>query len=296
MDNPLPIPGWTHLSSGKVRDLYVDDSDDARILVVSSDRISAYDHILTPTIPDKGRVLTALSLWWFERLADSDLNISHHVISTDVPEQVAGRAMVCERLRMVPVECVARGYLAGSGWAEYQDRQTVCDVELPTGLQNGSRLPEAIFTPARKAEVGDHDENVSYAVVEAEQGAELAQDLRQKTLDIYQWAEKIANTRGIILADTKFEFGMRAGSTELVLGDEVLTSDSSRYWPADEWVPGQNQPSFDKQFVRDWLTSSASGWDKAGDQTPPALPEDVIAKTRQRYVDAYEKLTGRTFN
>lgn len=296
MDKPLPISGWTHISSGKVRDLYVDDSDDARILVVSSDRISAFDYILNPTIPDKGRVLTALSLWWFERLADSDLNISHHVISTDVPEQVAGRAMICERLRMVPVECVARGYLAGSGWQEYQDSQTVCDVQLPAGLDNGSRLPEAIFTPARKAEVGDHDENVSFEVVEAEQGTTLATDLKQKTLEIYAWAEKIATDRGIILADTKFEFGMRAGSTELVLGDEVLTSDSSRYWPADEWSPGRSQPSFDKQFVRDWLTSPASGWNTNSEDVPPALPQDVIEKTRQRYVDAYEKLTGRTFS
>lgn len=295
MTERLLLPGWTHVSSGKVRDLYVSDANPDHILVVSSDRISAYDHILQTPIPDKGAILTALSLWWFEQISVSGLGIGHHVVSTEVPAAVAGRAMVCSRLKMVDVECVARGYLAGSGWSEYVADQTACGVALPAGLSEGDRLPEPIFTPATKAAVGDHDENVSFDQVVASHGMQLAEELRSKTLAVYAWAHEVAKARGVILADTKFEFGHNPYTGELVLGDEVLTSDSSRYWPLAEWVPGGSQPSFDKQFVRDWLTSPASGWDRASDAPPPPLPADVVERTRSRYVEAYEKLTGKAF-
>ncbi|WP_369069915.1 phosphoribosylaminoimidazolesuccinocarboxamide synthase [Kineococcus terrestris] len=285
------VPGWRHVYSGKVRDLYAPAGrDDGTVLVVASDRISAYDHVLSTPVPDKGRVLTAMSLWWFERLADL---VPHHVVSTEVPAVVAGRAMVCRRLEMFPVECVVRGYLTGSGLADYRATGSVCGVALPDGLVDGSRLPEPVFTPATKAELGEHDENVDFAHVVATVGAEAAERLRELTLAVYARAEATARERGIVLADTKLEFGLDGGRT--VLGDEVLTPDSSRFWPAEEWEPGRAQPSFDKQFVRDWLTSPASGWDRAGDQAPPPLPEDVVERTRARYVEAYERLTGRTF-
>lgn len=287
------LPGWQHLSSGKVRDVYVpaDNGPWAGkdvLLVVASDRISAYDYILSTTVPDKGKVLTALSAWWFEQLADI---IPNHLVSLEVPEQVAGRAMICQRLEMYPVECVARGYLTGSGLAEYRAGGAVCGVPLPEGLTEASRLPEPIFTPAAKAELGDHDENVSFERVAEMVGEPAASSLREVTLRLYSAAADIARERGIILADTKFELG-RDASGQMVLGDEVLTPDSSRFWPADEWVPGQVTPSFDKQFVRDWLTGPDSGWDRSSGQQPPALPDDVIERTRARYLEAYERLTG----
>jgi phosphoribosylaminoimidazole-succinocarboxamide synthase len=291
------IPGFHHVYSGKVRDLYVpDDSPPGgggrdRVLVVASDRISAYDYVLTSTIPDKGRVLTSLSVWWFEQLADL---VPHHVISTDVPDVVAGRALLCERLEMVEVECVARGYLAGSGLVDYLASGAVCGIDLPPGLMDGSRLPAPIFTPATKAPLGDHDENVRFDYVEQVAGDAVADQLRKLTLEVYARGETIARERGIIVADTKLEFGRRADGT-IVLADEVLTPDSSRFWPAESWEPGRAQPSFDKQFVRDWLTSPASGWHRLSGSEPPPLPEDIVARTRDRYVDAYERMTGRTF-
>ena len=287
------IPGWEHRSSGKVRDIYSPTAEGPWagqdvLLVVASDRISAYDHILSTPIPDKGRVLTALSAWWFEQLADV---VPGHLVSLDVPAQVSGRAMICRRLEMYPVECVARGYLTGSGLAEYRESRSVCGVPLPEGLTEASRLPEPIFTPAAKAELGEHDENVTFARVTQMVGEAAATALRETTLALYTRAARIAGERGIILADTKFELGAGPDGG-LVLGDEVLTPDSSRFWPADAWEPGRVTPSFDKQYVRDWLTSPASGWDRSGDREPPALPDDVVERTRARYLEAYERLTG----
>lgn len=285
------IEGTTHIHSGKVRDLYrIEEGEYAgRLLMVASDRISAFDHVLESTIPDKGAILTRMSLWWFETLG-----FAHHVVSTDVPEQVKGRAVICQELEMYPVECVARGYLTGSGLTDYQATGEVCGVTLPDGLVDGSRLPEPIFTAATKAEVGEHDENVSYEAVERTVGPKAAAALRHQTLLVYKKAEAIAREQGVILADTKFEFGKHKDGT-LVLADEVLTPDSSRFWPADQWQPGRPQPSYDKQFVRDWLVSPESGWDKAGDEAPPALPAEVVEQTRAKYVEAFEKLTGETF-
>jgi phosphoribosylaminoimidazole-succinocarboxamide synthase len=284
-----PIEGASHLHSGKVRDLY--ELADGRLLMVASDRISAFDFILETTIPDKGEILTRMSLWWFDQLADL---VPHHVLSTDVPAPVRGRAVICERLDMYPVECVARGYLTGTGLLDYRATGEVCGIALPEGLVDGSRLPEPIFTPAAKAELGEHDENVSYDAVVAAVGDELAARLREVTLAVYGRAEEIARGRGIILADTKLELGRRADGA-LVLGDEVLTPDSSRFWPADQWEPGRSQPSYDKQIVRDWLLSPASGWDRDSGEAPPPLPEDVVALTRSRYLEAYETLTGQTW-
>ncbi len=286
---PAVIPGARHVYSGKVRDLY--ELHDGRLLIVASDRISAYDFVLSSTIPDKGQILTRMSLWWFDRIADL---VPNHVVSTDVPDEVAGRAVVCEPLVMLPIECVARGYLAGSGLLDYRATGCVCGVELPPGLTDGSRLPEPIFTPARKAALGEHDENVSYDAVVSTVGAAAAATLRELTLDVYAKAEALARERGIILADTKLEFGQRADGT-VVLADEVLTPDSSRFWPADRWAPGRSQPSYDKQYVRDWLTSPASGWDQASGTPPPPLPDDVVARTRATYIEAYERLTGERF-
>jgi phosphoribosylaminoimidazole-succinocarboxamide synthase len=281
---------YEHVYSGKVRDLYAVPGD--RLLVVASDRISAYDHVLPTPIPDKGRILTQLSLWWFGQLADL---LPNHVVSTEVPASVSGRAMVVERLEMVPFECVARGYLTGSGLADYEKTGAVCGVSLPPGLVDGSRLPEPVFTPATKADLGDHDENVDLDRVAAVVGRETAERLRDLTLAVYARAHTIARGRGILLADTKLELGRRPGDDTLVLADEVLTPDSSRFWPADAWEPGHAQPSFDKQFVRDWLTSPASGWDRGSGEPPPPLPDDVVERTRARYVEAYERLTGRIF-
>lgn len=276
------------LHAGKVRRLY--GRPDGRLLMVASDAISAYDFVLSTPIPDKGAVLTQLSLWWFEQLADV---VANHVVSTDVPDSVRGRAVVTEQLDMVPVECVARGYLTGSGWAEYQESGSVCGVPLPEGLVDGSRLPEPIFTPAVKAPLGEHDENVTFERIVELHGEALADELRARTIEIYIRAEEIARRQGIILADTKFEFGRRPDDS-LVLADEVLTPDSSRFWDAGSWRPGGAQPSFDKQYVRDWLTKE-SGWDRASELPPPPLPADVVAATRARYVDAYERLTGLPF-
>ncbi len=278
-----PIDGATHVHSGKVRDLY--ELADGRLLMVASDRISAFDYILDTTIPDKGEILTRMSLWWFEQLSDL---VPHHVLSTDVPEPVRGRAVICERLEMFPVECVARGYLTGSGLLDYRATGEVCGNPLPEGLVDGSRLPEPIFTPATKAAFGEHDENVSYAVVVQTVGADAARELRRLTLAVYGRAEGIARERGIILADTKLEFGRRADGTT-VLADEVLTPDSSRFWPADTYRPGGPQPSLDKQFVRDYV--EGLGWNK---QAPaPRLPEEIVQGLRNRYVDIFRRLTGR---
>ncbi len=284
----VDIPGARHIHSGKVRDLY---DTDAGLLMVASDRISAFDFVLEPGIPDKGELLTRMSLWWFDQLADI---VPNHVISTDVPDVVRGRAVTCEKLEMFPVECVVRGYLTGSGLIDYDETGEVCGVALPPGLVDGDRLPEPIFTPATKAEMGEHDENVSFEAVIDTIGAESAHALRDLTLQVYARAEAVARERGIILADTKLEFGTRPDGT-IVLADEVLTPDSSRFWPADEWQPGRAQASYDKQFVRDWLLSPESGWDRAGNTQPPALPDHVVTRTRQRYVQAYEQLTGQTF-
>jgi phosphoribosylaminoimidazole-succinocarboxamide synthase len=280
------IPGATHLHSGKVRDLYELPGGD--LLMVASDRISIFDFVLDTTIPDKGEILTRMSLWWFGQLADL---VPNHVVSTDVPDVVRGRAVVCRRLDMYPVECVARGYLTGSGLVDYQASGAVCGIALPDGLLDGSRLPEPIFTPATKAELGEHDENVSYDAVAATIGAERAAELRDLTLRVYGRAETIARERGIILADTKLEFGARPDGTT-VLADEVLTPDSSRFWPAAEWAPGRAQPSYDKQIVRNWALSPESGWDRASGEAPPPLPPEVVERTRSRYVEAYELLTG----
>ncbi|MDX6357059.1 MAG: phosphoribosylaminoimidazole-succinocarboxamide synthase [Nocardioidaceae bacterium] len=283
------LEGATHLHSGKVRDLY--ELPDGRLLMVASDRISAFDFILETPIPDKGEILTRMSLWWFDQLSGL---VPHHVLSTEVPDAVRGRAVVCERLDMYPVECVVRGYLTGTGLLDYRATGEVCGIGLPEGLLDGSRLPEPIFTPAAKAAMGDHDENVSYDAVVGTVGADVAGQLRSLTLAVYARAEEIARGRGIILADTKLEFGARADGT-MVLGDEVLTPDSSRFWPADDWQPGRAQASYDKQVVRNWLLSAESGWDRTTGEAPPALPAEVVELTRARYLAAYETLTGERF-
>ena len=290
---PAPqIDGAEHIHSGKVRDLYrlTGGPHAGALLMVASDRLSAFDFILQPGIPDKGEILTRMSLWWFEQLG-----VAHHVITADVPAQVAGRAVICKPLDMFPVECVARGYLTGSGLVDYRATGEVCGIPLPAGLEDGSRLPEPIFTPATKADLGDHDENVSFEAVARTVGDADAAELRDRTLAIYAKAEAIARERGIILADTKFEFGRDPQTGEITLADEVLTPDSSRFWPADEWLPGRAQPSFDKQIVRNWLLSPEAGWDRSNDNPPPALPAHVVALTRAKYVEAYERLTGLTF-
>ena len=284
---------FTHIYSGKVRDLF--ETADGRLLFVASDRISAFDWVLPSVIPDKGRILTAMSMWWFKKLEGY---VPNHVISTNVPAAVKGRATYCEKLEMLPVECVARGYLTGSGLQDYLAQGSICGVGLPPGLKDGSLLPKPIFTPATKAAIGDHDENVTFDEVMTAIGMEEAQRIRSITMRVYEAAADIAKDRGIILADTKFEFGIGikgAHKEQIVLADEVLTPDSSRFWPAESWVPGQAQPSFDKQYVRDWLLSPASGWDKNSGEAPPALPDEVIEKTRARYIEAYERLTGENF-
>ncbi|GAB2973752.1 phosphoribosylaminoimidazolesuccinocarboxamide synthase [Nocardioides montaniterrae] len=291
---PAPeLPGARHLHSGKVRDLYeVTEGEYAgNLLMVASDRLSIFDFVLETTIPDKGEILTRMSLWWFEQLKDL---VPNHVVSTDVPEVVKGRAVIVQRLDMFPVECVARGYLTGSGLLDYHATGEVCGLALPAGLVDGSRLPAPIFTPATKADLGDHDENVSFDAVVATIGATDAAALRDLTLAVYGRADEIARERGIILADTKFEFG-RIGDGPIVVADEVLTPDSSRYWPADDYRPGRAQPSYDKQIVRNWALSAESGWDKASGEAPPALPSEVVERTRSRYIEAYERLTGETF-
>ncbi|OFP85571.1 phosphoribosylaminoimidazolesuccinocarboxamide synthase [Corynebacterium sp. HMSC059E07] len=281
------LSSYAHIASGKVRDIY--EIDDKTLLMVVSDRISAYDHALEPAIPDKGRVLTATSKFFFDAI-DFPNHLAGPLDDERIPEEVLGRSMVVQKLDMLPFECVARGYLTGSGLKEYKASGSVCGVELPEGLTEASRLPEPIFTPATKAEQGEHDENVSFDVVVDKLGRERAEELRDATLRIYAKAAALAEEKGIILADTKFEFGVDKHGT-LVLADEVLTPDSSRYWPADTYEEGKVQPSFDKQYVRDWLTNS--GWDK--ESTPPRLPDDVVQATRARYVEAFERLSGTTF-
>ncbi len=298
LDYPAVMPDramladYRHVASGKVRELYEVDAD--TLLMVATDRISAFDHVLATPIPDKGRVLTAMSVFWFELLAGV---MPHHVVATEgerIPNEVLGRALLVRRLDMVPVECVARGYLTGSGLLDYRRTGEVCGVPLPPGLVEASALPAAIFTPATKADLGEHDENVSFEHVAAQVGGELAERLRTQTLLVYDHARRHAAEAGLILADTKLEFGLLHG--DLVLGDEVLTPDSSRFWPADGYQPGRAQPSFDKQFVRDWLTSADSGWDRAGSHPPPPLPDGVVAATRQRYIEAYERISARRFS
>ncbi len=296
---PADLTGWRHVYSGKVRDLYVPEGAEGetadRMLVVASDRVSAFDHVLSPGIDGKGALLTQLSLWWFDQLAGADggRSIPNHLASDApamAPDEVSGRAMVVRGLDMQPVECVVRGYITGSGWAEYQASGTVCGIPLPDGLQNGDRLPEPIFTPAYKAPQGEHDENISFAQTVELVGSEIAETLRDLSLEIYARAAATAEAKGLILADTKFEFGLDEDGV-MTLADEVLTSDSSRYWDAAAWAsgttPAERMASFDKQIVRDWLSAN---WDKQG--TPPALPAEIVERTTARYRELLERLTA----
>ena len=283
---PAPIiPGWTHLRTGKVRDLYRNDL--GNILLVASDRISAFDWVMPTHIPGKGAVLTQLSLFWFDLLADI---VPNHIISTDVPEIVEDRAVIVAPLEMFAIECVARGYLTGSGWSEYQNNSKVCGNELPSGLLDGSQLPTSIFTPATKADIGDHDINIDFNQATINIGQSDAESLRELTLKLYDTAAEFSKSRGIILADTKFEFG-RNSTGQIVLGDEALTPDSSRFWDQSTWAPGGAQPSFDKQYLRDYLV--ASGWDR--NSPPPELPDEIVEKTALRYEEAFYRLTGSKF-
>jgi len=283
---PAPsINGWQHLRTGKVRDLYTNDNDE--ILLVASDRISAFDWVLPSEIPNKGAILTQLSLFWFELLEDI---VPNHILSDDVPSAVSDRAVIVKPLNMFAIECVARGYLTGSGLAEYKGNQAVCGNLLPAGLVDGSRLPQTIFTPATKAEIGDHDINIDFTAAAKVVGTDDAEQLRDMTIKLYDTAAEFANSRGIILADTKFEFGCDAKGV-ITLGDEALTPDSSRFWEATSWSPGSAPASFDKQFVRDFLTTS--GWDKKS--PPPELPAEIIEKTAARYEEAYLRITGMKF-
>jgi phosphoribosylaminoimidazole-succinocarboxamide synthase len=287
VSSPLQIPGWRHLYSGKVRDLYAsEDPGDTRILVVASDRVSAFDFVLSPGIPKKGELLTTLSNWWFAQLHD----VPNHIVAGEIPDAVAGRAMLAMALEMLPIECVVRGYITGSGWAEYVESGTVCGIPLPAGLKNGDRLPEPLFTPAYKAPMGEHDENITFEKVVELVGADRAAELRDTSLSLYARASAIAEEKGLILADTKFEFGTDADGV-LHLADEVLTSDSSRYWDAETWkngtTPEERMASFDKQIVRDWL---AAHWDKQGE--PPVLPEEIVEKTADRYRELITRLAG----
>ena len=279
------IDGWTHIRTGKVRDLY--SNDEGEILLVASDRISAFDWVLPTEIPNKGAILTQLSLFWFELLGDI---VPNHIVTEDVPKSVMDRAVIVQPLEMYEIECVARGYLTGSGLVEYNDNRAVCGNALPDGLLDGSQLPASIFTPATKAEVGDHDINIDFESAAKIVGRDIAEDLRDVTLKLYDTAAEYALSRGIILADTKFEFGANSEGT-ITWGDEALTPDSSRFWELDGWAPGKSQPSFDKQFVRDWLTST--GWDKKS--PPPGLPEEIVEKTAARYAEAFERITGQKF-
>jgi phosphoribosylaminoimidazole-succinocarboxamide synthase len=279
-----------HLYSGKVRELY--ELPDGLLLMVATDRISVYDHVLEPPIPDKGKILTQLSLWWFERLADI---VPNHLVAAPIPAQFAGRAITCRRLDMVGVECVARGYLTGSALTDYQQTGGICGAALPPGLSDGSRLPEPMFTPATKAPHGEHDVNIPPSAVATLAGPAVAAELERITLAVYRRGAEIAAQRGIIVADTKIELGFAPDGT-LTLADEVLTPDSSRFWAADQWQPGRRQPPFDKQYVRDWLTSPESGWDRYGPQPPPPLPAHVVERTRQTYIEAYQRLTGLPWN
>ena len=279
------IDGWTHIRTGKVRDLY--SNGDGEILLVASDRISAFDWVLPTEIPNKGAILTQLSLFWFELLSDI---VPNHIVSDDVPDSVLDRAVIVQPLEMYQIECVARGYLTGSGLAEYESNGAVCGNTLPEGLVDGSKLDHAIFTPATKADIGDHDINIDFEKSTHIVGRNTAEDLRDLSLKLYETASEYAITRGIILADTKFEFGANSEGS-IVWGDEALTPDSSRFWELKSWSPGKSQPSFDKQFLRDWLTST--GWDKKS--PPPELPDEIIEKTVARYEEAFERITGQKF-
>jgi len=285
-----PVPGLRHIYSGKIREIY--QTEDGVLLLVASDRISAFDYVLATPIPDKGKILTRLSAWWFERLADI---VPNHLVSAPIPAEFAGRTLACMPLEMLPVECVARGYLTGTGLADYRHEGVVAGIRLPAGLTDGSRLPEPIFDPDSKAPQGEHDENLSGAELVRLVGADVAAELKRITLAVYQRGASLAAERGIIVADTKFELGFDQAGT-LRLGDEVLTPDSSRFWPAESWQPGRSQVSFDKQFVRDWLTSPASGWDRHGQEPPPPLPDDIVDRTRQTYIAAFERITGMTWS
>ncbi len=285
LDKP-EIAGWEHIRSGKVRELYKDKSGD--LLIVATDRISAFDYVLPTSIPDKGKLLTQLSLFWFEFLADL---VPNHIKSLTVPSEVKDRAVIVYPLTMFPIECVVRGYLAGSGWAEYQNDKSVCGNLLPDGLLDGSQLPTSIFTPATKAEIGDHDENISFIRSVEIVGSDAAAELRSLSIAIYEKAKSYAKSRGILLADTKFEFGTDIKG-EIRVGDEVLTPDSSRFWNLSTWNPGGAQASFDKQYVRDWLVNS--GWDRKS--PPPELPDDVVEKTQAKYIKAYELVTGKDWS
>lgn len=288
------LPGWRPLFSGKVRDVHVAGSDPSVLLLVASDRVSAYDHVLATPIPGKGAVLTAISRWWFERLADL---VPNHVVDhmtpgvPPVPADVAERATVVRRLEMVPVECVARGYLAGSGWREYREAGAVTGIRLPVGLHEASQLPEPVFTPATKAPAGEHDENITFDDLVSRVGGDLADRLRELTLAVYRRGAEVARSAGLLLADTKLEFGVvPGGDGSLVLADEVLTPDSSRYWDAAGWTPGSTPPMFDKQIVRDWLTGPESGWSVDSGDQPPGLPEHVVQRTAARYQEVVDRL------
>ncbi|WP_426516538.1 phosphoribosylaminoimidazolesuccinocarboxamide synthase [Diaminobutyricibacter sp. McL0618] len=296
------LPGWSHVYSGKVRDLYVPEQahglDDATaVLVVASDRVSAFDHVLEPGIPGKGELLTTLSLWWFDQLSDvpnhllADHRLDGERVVDDIPDAVAGRAMLVKPLDMYPIECVVRGYLTGSGWTEYQATQSVCGIVLPAGLANGDRLPEPIYTPAWKAPLGQHDENITFERTVELVGEDAAARLRDLSLSIYTEAAALAEGRGVIIADTKFEFGRDRATGTVTLADEVLTSDSSRYWDAVAWAtgttPAERMASFDKQIVRDWLSAN---WDRSG--TPPELPDTIVERTAARYRELLERLAG----
>ncbi len=284
--NPWQLPPtFKHLHSGKVRDLY--QTPEGNLLMIASDRISAFDYVLSSKIPDKGKILTALSLWWFDQLTQI---VPNHLISTDVPASVTGRAVIVEKLEMLPIECVVRGYLVGSGFQDYESTGSICGHKLPKGLQLASKLPTAIFTPATKAEMGEHDQNISMDAVINLIGTDLASKVEQISLEIYNKASQIALNKGVVLADTKFEFGVRSDGT-LVLADEVLTPDSSRFWDPTKIELGSSPESFDKQFVRNWLLSKESGWQK--DLTPPpVLPDQIISQTAAKYQQAYQLLTG----
>lgn len=301
------IPGWKRVAAGKVREIFIPEDAGSvgsaqKLLLVATDRISAFDFILDTPIPGKGAVLTQMSRWWFSQLSGV---VATHYLDENVPAVVAGRAMVTRRLEMYPVECVARGYLTGSARTEYEENGMVCGIPLPPGLTEASKLSEPIFTPAIKAELGEHDENVSADRIAQLHGRAVAKSLTDLTLLIYRKAAEIAAARGIILADTKFEFGALPGrraygdnlegaADAFILADEVITPDSSRFWPADQWIEGQVTPSFDKQFVRDWLTSPASGWDRRSNTKPPALPAEIVEKTTARYLEAFRILTGKS--
>jgi len=280
----IDIPGWKHVYSGKVRDLYepLDPALSHLILVVASDRVSAFDHVLEPAIPAKGKYLTQLTNWWFDRLPVAN-HVSHEV---PVPAEVAGRGTICKKLEMFPVECVVRGYISGSGWKDYQATGAICGVELPAGLTFGGKLPQPIFTPAYKAPLGEHDENISFERVIELIGPDNARALRQLSIDVFERASALAEQAGLILADTKFEFGIDPATGQITLGDEVLTPDSSRYWSKAAWERGERKDSFDKQIVRNWL---AENWDQTG--TPPQLPQNIVEQTSAKYAELVERLS-----